>query len=84
MKNSNQHCHQSEMDIEKVLDGGCTCQNEREKILDHLNSCPQCHEKYMQEKRFKDFIQCKVERKKCSPWFVSELKNLFSRRTFFW
>ncbi len=80
MKNSKQPCNHTVQDIEKVLDGACSCQSEREKIMDHLNSCSYCKEKYLREKSFKDFLTNKLERKKCSPWFVSELKNLFSGR----
>lgn len=75
MNHQNNHdCKEILKKIFLVLDGEMSEEDEK-VFLVKVTNCPQCLEVFSIEKKFKDFLMDKIEKKKVSPILIATIKE---------
>lgn len=54
---------------------------EENKLIQEINSCPGCLKHYNLDKAFKEYLQLKVDKRKCSGQVIHSIKQQIKEQT---
>jgi len=69
------NCNELRARLESLLDGDCGA-HEKDLFTEEIRSCPRCMDLYEKEKSFRDFIQVKLTKKRCSDRVASNIRDI--------